>query len=175
MKPSPRRPSVVVGALVEYRAYVAPSTQLFGGRVSTAWATAVDGLELRGDAVFAQTTRNVALGSISVDAAAAAAGAQFATQGDPLTVFVGSAAEVGYAWTIGRPRGSAEGGRGGRVTIALAAAVGARLALAAHWLALLEAGGGVELAGLRALVDDVAVGGVSGGYLFARAGGGYAF
>jgi hypothetical protein len=57
----------------------------------------------------------------------------------------------------------------------LVADVGARLALASHWLVSVEAGGGVELAGLRALVDGLAVGGISGGFFALRAGAGYAF
>jgi hypothetical protein len=165
----------VIAALAEYRSYVSPATQLYGARFSTAWGMALDGLELRADVLYALASRDVTLGRVSVNLLAGALGAEWVTRGAPLTFFAGALTEAGYAWTSGRSSGSAEGGSGGRATIALVADVGGRLAVSSRWLVSVQAAGGAELAGLRALVDGLAVGGVSGGFLSIRAGAGYAF
>jgi hypothetical protein len=161
-------PHPLLGIGGEYRRYLGPGTSMYGLRVLTEWPLTLSHVVARVDVAGALGSSPSSLGTVSLEALAGAAGAEWLTAGDDFELALGVLAEAGYAHASGRANAVVASSPGSAATAAVGAIASMRGRIAASFWAALELTAGVELAGLRAHADEAVAGGVEGAYIGAR-------
>jgi hypothetical protein len=152
----------------EFRRYLGPGTSLYGVRALSEWALPWDHVVARVDVTGSLGSSESTLGTVSLKAVAAAAGAEWVTGGNDVALALGAVAEVGYAHAGGEAKPSVVGTTASAATAAAVAVVSVRVRVVERFWAALELAAGVELAGFRAHADQSVAGGVEGALLGAR-------
>jgi hypothetical protein len=158
----------LLGVGGDYRRYLGPGTSMYGARVVTEWPLPLQHVVIRADVAGALGSSPSALGTVSLQALAGAAGAEWVTAGDDFELAIGALAEAGYAHAKGQANAVVASTSGSAATAAVGAIASMRGRIAGKFWAALEVTAGVELAGLRAHADQAVAGGVEGGYVGAR-------